>query len=76
MPSRCHPLAGFMHKLSTAVPQSSSVLHRRRDPQAGALARLVIAAPAALRYENLCIIPARLMEGAGDLSVSRRRRCP
>ncbi len=28
------------------------------DPQAGALARLVIAAPAALRHDNLCIIPA------------------
>ena len=75
-----------MHGLSAAVPQSSSVLHRLRDPQArvpltrkrvplgssaycmstpagpdpqtGALASLVTAAPAALRNENLCIIPA------------------
>ena len=31
------------------------------DPQAGALARLVIAAPVALRHENLCIVPALLL---------------
>ena len=64
-----------MHKLSTTVPQSSTlaalcflgllgVLH---EYAGGALvggtrlrvARLVIAVAAALRYENLCIIPAR-----------------
>ena len=28
MPLRRHPLAGFMHKLSTAVPQSSTVTAR------------------------------------------------
>ncbi len=100
MPSRRHPLAGFMHKLSTAVPQSSSVRcaptarpasgyplpwtprrtarvrlrgpTRKRVP----LPRLIIVAPAALRYDNLCIIPARLMGVAGDLCVARRRRCP
>ncbi len=51
-------LAGIMDGLSTEVPQSSGVPHRLRDPQAGALEPLVIAAPAALRHENLCIIPA------------------
>ncbi len=91
MPSRRHPLAGFMHRLSTAVPQSSTltalcflgllgVLHEYacgvRPAKRVPLARLVIAAPAALRYENLCIIPARLIGVAGDLCVARRRRCP
>ncbi len=66
-------LARIMHKFSTAVPQSSAltalcflgllgVLHEYAcgpDPQAGALARLFIAAPAALRHENLCIVPAK-----------------
>ncbi len=51
-------LAGIMDGLSTEVPQSFGVPNRLRDPQAGALEPLVIAAPAALRHENLCIIPA------------------
>ena len=40
------------------MPESFSVLHRLRDPQADALTVLVIVAPAALRHENLCIKPA------------------
>ncbi len=70
-----------MHKLSTAVPQSSSVLHRLRSAtrkrvplgllgvlheyalrgptrKRVPLAGLVIAALAALRHENLRLIPA------------------
>ena len=52
------PLNRDQHTVSTVVPQSFSVLHRLRDPQAGALTGLVIVAPAALRHENLCIKPA------------------
>jgi len=66
-------LAGIMHKLSTAVPQSSTltalcflgllgVLHEYACGALGVPAwrvtRLVILAPAALRHENLCRIPA------------------
>ncbi len=58
-----------MHKFSTAVPQTSTltalcflgllgVLHEYA-PAGPCLTRLVIAAPAALRHENLCIFPAR-----------------
>ncbi len=66
-----------MHKFSTAVPQSSSVLHRLRCASLGSSAYCTSTpagplgypqagrtpchrgASAALRYENLCIIPAR-----------------
>ena len=98
MPSRRHPLVGFMHKLSTAVPQSSTLTARPAsagalDPPSGCpldssayctstpagirpgsgcprtWRNALIAAPAALRYENLCIIPARLIGVAGDLGA-------
>ncbi len=44
-------------------------------PAVLSVARLVRTASSTPRYENLCIIPAKLMGVAGDLCVARRRRC-
>jgi hypothetical protein len=79
-----------MHRLSTAVPQSSTLtalcflglLGVRKstpagpDPEAGALAGLVIAAPAALRNENLCITPANSLRSRFRFQIAGFARVP
>ena len=60
---RNHP-ACAAHRLRCASLGSSAYCKRTPvgpDPEAGALTRLVITAPAALRHENLCILPAGVL---------------